>query len=111
MLFESPATIILGRWEFGESKKTIHFSPNGYANLYNQSGKELTSGYWQAERCYPQFKTFDMNLPLTEKGQMKTYLFQVRFESNFEAKMYTMTRNKKRGYIIHEDYVNLLKVQ
>ena len=78
MFFTDPSVRILGGWKANNGNISFHFSPRGYVDYYVDDVKEA-SGYWGAERKYPQLGKMDLNITLELNGKKSTVLFLANF--------------------------------
>ncbi|WP_243922004.1 hypothetical protein [Novosphingobium beihaiensis] len=97
LFFEDPEVRILGRWRLSGTQTEMHFSPNGYLDIY-KGGVRSGSGYWAAERTYPQFGKMDLNITTDNNGQKNTVLYLVSFSSNNQMKFTFQRRSARLGY-------------
>ena len=109
LVFQDVQVRILGRWKREGQPGSIHFSPNGYVDVYGGKNGDL-SGYWMAERCYPVLGIMDLNITMDINGEKKTELYFVRFLKNDRARFSPMTRSPSGRYIVSETSFEMTKV-
>lgn len=110
LIFQDVRVRILGRWKREGQPGSIHFSPNGYVDIYGGKNGDL-SGYWMAEGCYAMMGIMDLNITVDINGEKKTELYFVRFLKNNRARFSPMTRSPSGRYIVSETYFEMTKVQ
>lgn len=110
LIFQDVRVRILGRWKRDGRPGSIHFSPNGYVDVYGGKNGDL-SGYWMAEGCYAMMGIMDLNITVDINGEKKTELYFVRFLKNNRARFSPMTRSPSGRYIVSETSFEMTKVQ
>lgn len=109
LFFVDPQVRILGGWKAERQEAIYHFSPGGYVDYYF-NGTKTASGYWGAERSYPQFGMMDLNITLEIDGKKKTTLYLADFSGTQNMTLTFMERSKNFGYVITDKKIHFFRV-